>query len=684
MLISNDEVCRGIEHDEFVPFFQPVVTLRTGQLAGFEVLARWHHPAAGILSPDRFIPIAEKNGWIDALTKRLMEKAFEAGKLIPEPLTLAFNISPLQLHDPGLPKRIHSAAEDLGFPLHRVVIEVTESAVVDNVECAQTVAKELKALGCKIALDDFGTGYSSLLHLQSLPFDELKVDRSFVDSMIQRRESRKIVAAVVGLGQSLGLATVAEGIETREQAEMLLWLGCEMGQGWLFGRPAPAEDLPATIAMSREKISLNHSTSLWGDLTGNALPSQRLAHLQAVYDGAPVGLALLDRNLRYVTLNQRLAEMNSAPVDEHLRKTVEEMVPKAFHHFEPFIRRSLEGEVITGVEARRPAGLEQGDRDYLLSYQPVRDEADEVIGVSVAVVDITDRKAAEAALRESEDHFRHMVELNPQIPWVLDADGNATAISPRWEQVTGMSAATAEGRGFLEAIHPEDRTCVEDVIAESTRSGDPIDVECRVLCRNKRWRWIRSRGAARRDPSGKIIRWYGSADDIDDQKKAEEALRRSEEQLKAIFNSVPVAILLAAEPDGRLSLSNPEARRIFRYPAPSRQSIENYAQWGAIRVDGRRLESAEFPLARALRGEKTKIEEALCLRADGTEAWVSLRGAPIVREDGSVQGAVVVVQDIDEIKRERERLLTLAEALIRELKGQTPSARLEAGSLRVL
>lgn len=313
----------------------------------------------------------------------------------------------------------------------------------------------------------------------------------------------------------------------------------------------------------------------------------------------------------------------------------------------------------------------------------MRDEGDEVIGVSVAVVDITDRKAAEAALHESEDHYRHMVELNPQIPWVLDADGGAMAISPRWEQVTGMSAASAEGRGFLEAIHPEDRPGVENVIAESIRSGDAIDVECRILCRNNRWRWIRSRGAARRDPSGKIIRWYGSVDDIDDQKKAEEALRKSEEQLKAIFNAVPVGILLADALDGRLSLSNPEARRIFRYPVSSRHSIENYAQWGAIRVNGRRLESAEYPLARALRGETTRIAEALCLRADGTEAWVSLLGAPIVREDGSLHGAVVVVQDIDEIKRERERLLSLAEALIDELRGEASSARLGPGAPRI-
>ena len=651
MLINVENVRRGLENDEFVPFFQPLVTLRTGELAGFEVLARWHHPSAGIVPPDRFIPVAEQNGLIGALLMGLMQKAFEAAKVIPEPLTLAFNVSPLQLYDLALPKQIQSAADEFAFPLRRVVIEITESAIVHNVERAQITSNELKALGCKIALDDFGTGYSSLLHLQSLPFDELKVDRSFVGSMTERRESRKIVAAVVGLGQNLGLATIAEGIETREQAEMLLWLGCELGQGWFFGRPIPAEDLSATIVMSREKISFNHATSLWGDLAWNGLPSQRLAHLQAVYDGAPVGLALLDRDLRYVTLNQRLADMDSAPVEEHLGKTVADMVPEAFYRFEAFIRRSLAGEVITGVEVRRPAGLGQGERDYLLSYQPVRDEGDEIMGVSVAVADITERKAAEAALRESEDHYRHMVELNPQIPWVLDAEGNAMAISPRWEQVTGMSAATAEGRGFLEAIHPEDRPRVEAVIAESIRSGNSIDVECRILSRDNRWTWVRSRGAARRDPSGKIIRWYGSADDIEDQRKAEDALRKSEKQLNAIFNSVPVGILLADASNGRLVLANPEARRIFRSPAPSGYSVENYAQWGAFQVNGRRLESPEYPLARALCGERTRIEEALCLRGDGTEAWVSILGAPIVREDGSVEGAVVVVQDIDEIKR---------------------------------
>ena len=146
--------------------------------------------------------------------------------MLPDPQWLAINISPHLLRGQALAKRIREAAEAAAFPLNRVAIEITESALVENLEHAQTISRELKGQGCRLAFDDFGTGYSSLLHLPSLPFDELKVDRSFVGSMTERRESRKIVSAIVGLGQSLALETIAEGVETQEQAEMLLLLGC--------------------------------------------------------------------------------------------------------------------------------------------------------------------------------------------------------------------------------------------------------------------------------------------------------------------------------------------------------------------------------------------------------------------------------------------------------------------------
>jgi hypothetical protein len=143
-----------------------------------------------------------------------------------------------------------------GFPLERLTVEITESAFVDNLERAQTIARELKAMGCRLSLDDFGTGSSSLRHLPVMPFDELKIDRSFVASMTHNLPSRKIVAAIVGLGRGLGLIALAEGVETNEQAEILLRLGCERGQGWLYGHPLPAEELRRVIDDAPHKFSM--------------------------------------------------------------------------------------------------------------------------------------------------------------------------------------------------------------------------------------------------------------------------------------------------------------------------------------------------------------------------------------------------------------------------------------------
>jgi EAL domain-containing protein (putative c-di-GMP-specific phosphodiesterase class I) len=379
MLVNLLDVRQALEKEAVVPCFQPIVELRTGNLAGFEVLARWQHPSLGLILPENFISLAEENGLIGELTHQILSKSFLAASGLPEPLSLAVNVSPIQLQYVSLPRQIYHAAWDYSFPLRRLTVEVTESALVNNLERARKIATELKDMGCELALDDFGTGYSSLTHLQALPFSKLKVDRSFVGSMTEKRGSRKIVAAVVGLGHSLGMMTVAEGVETQEQADILLWLGCELAQGWLYGRPLPAEHLPDMIADSPRKLSTQLSTSRDGTMVSSleAMPAQRSAQLQAIYDGAPVGLCFLDKNLRYVSINQRLADLNGAPVVAHIGRTVQEMAPKVFPRVQPFLERALQGEIIVNLEVLKPSP-KRGEPDLTVhsSYYPAFDEAE--------------------------------------------------------------------------------------------------------------------------------------------------------------------------------------------------------------------------------------------------------------------------------------------------------------------
>jgi PAS domain S-box-containing protein len=513
MLQANQDAYQALKHSQFVPFFQPIITLRTGQLAGYEVLARWQHTTEGIIPPDRFIGVAERDGWIDQLTRQVLEKAFAAASAIPHPLTLSINISPFQLWNQGWPEELRALANHAGFSPARLIVEITESALIGNRESAAALVSELKAMGCKLALDDFGTGYSSLHHLQALPFDELKVDRSFVSSMTTNRESRKIVSAVVGLGQSLGLVTVAEGIETQEQAEMMLWLGCELGQGYFYGRPIPAADLAVSILTQRQKL-VTHTSSPWKRISDGNLdvsPSQRLAQLQAVYDGAPVGLAFIDQNLHYVNLNKRLADMNGASVEDHLGSKVSEMIPSLFPYVEPYIRRALHGEAISDVEVQLPDSGET----RLVSYQPALDEAGEVVGVSVATLDITERTRTDEALKQSEAHYRSMVELNPQVLWIMDPQGRNLDVSPRWDKKSGLMMPKSDDHDWLAFVHPEDIQPTVRAMAEFRRKGAPIDVEYRVANSPDTWQWKRSRGSPRFDANGNIICWYGSVQDTE-------------------------------------------------------------------------------------------------------------------------------------------------------------------------
>ena len=241
------ELRQAIETGEIEPYYQPVVALPGRSLIGIEILARWRHPRRGLLAPDAFIAVAEETGLIADLSLRLLRQACLDARDWPTHLTMAINISPQQFQDRWLPERILAILSETGFPPPRLEIEITESALVQDLEATRHILTSLQALGVRIALDDFGTGYSSLYHLRELKFDKLKIDRSYVDAITMSDERATLVDAIIRLGESLGLVTTAEGIETDASLDWLAGQGCSFGQGFLFGAPMTKGDLERLI-----------------------------------------------------------------------------------------------------------------------------------------------------------------------------------------------------------------------------------------------------------------------------------------------------------------------------------------------------------------------------------------------------------------------------------------------------
>ncbi|MEG9503530.1 MAG: EAL domain-containing protein [Methylorubrum extorquens] len=220
--------------------YQPVVGVRSRAIVGFEALLRWHHPVEGAIPPSEFVPLAEETGLIVPIGAWVLRQACAEASLWADPVRIAVNLSPVQFRDPGLVATVREALAFSGLAPHRLELEVTESVLLAASEANVATLHALRDLGVRIAMDDFGTGYCSLSYLQKFPFDKIKIDRSFVSRLGEDPHSTAIVQAVIGLGASLGIVTVAEGVETEVQFAHLRAEGCEEVQGYLFGRPIPA------------------------------------------------------------------------------------------------------------------------------------------------------------------------------------------------------------------------------------------------------------------------------------------------------------------------------------------------------------------------------------------------------------------------------------------------------------
>ncbi len=232
----------AVNRDNLFLHYQPQIAIASNETIGFEALVRWHCPKRGPVSPGVFIPIAEESSLIIPLGERILRDACREAASWPRRLNVAVNISPVQFHHGDLPNLVHSILLETGLAPGRLELEITEGVLIDDFSRAVSILRKLKSLGVQIAMDDFGSGYSSLSYLHAFPFDKIKIDRTFVGDLETNRHSMAIVHAVVGLGLSLGVPTLAEGVETEAQRAFLVREGCDELQGYLTGRPRPIDD----------------------------------------------------------------------------------------------------------------------------------------------------------------------------------------------------------------------------------------------------------------------------------------------------------------------------------------------------------------------------------------------------------------------------------------------------------
>jgi diguanylate cyclase (GGDEF)-like protein len=246
-VVLENSLRKAIERDELVIYYQPQVSLKTGEITALEALVRWEHPELGLVLPGKFIPIAEESDLIIPLGEKVIwaacrqNKAWQDAGL--EPVPIAINLSARQFHEKSLPDMIAEVLEETGLSPHYLTVEITESSTMHDVDYTTSTLNTLKEMGIKIALDDFGTGYSSLAYLKRFPLDMLKIDRTFIKDVPEDREDAAIISAIVALAHSLQHKVIAEGVETQEQLTFLKSLDCDEMQGFYVSRPVPATEV---------------------------------------------------------------------------------------------------------------------------------------------------------------------------------------------------------------------------------------------------------------------------------------------------------------------------------------------------------------------------------------------------------------------------------------------------------
>lgn len=475
------ELDKAIDQDQLFLHYQPKINLNTGKIVGVEALIRWEHPEWGLIPPGTFIPIAEETGLIIPIGEWALNVACKQNKIWQErgfKTVVSVNLSAIQFSQPNLIDTIEAVLQKTGLEPHFLEIEITESMTAD-IESTILMLQHLKKIGVRISIDDFGTGFSSLSYLNYFPVDILKIDQSFIRKLHNNPNDETIVKAIISMAHNLNLKVVAEGIETKEQLVFLQQHLCDEGQGFFLSKPLLANDLEQKRSRIEQIVEDN---GIPGDLNEKLwmkefyeIAKRELQDTVRLQQGMIFKFKKINNRYIHTLCDGELLYRFGMIPSQVIGKSLEEFLPhENALEKTSFYNRSWEGEEFVTYED------EVNGICYLANLRPLK-KGGEVVEVIGSCIDITARKKAEKALKESEFKYRLIADNMTDIIMLLDINGKILYSSPSLANIIGYPLRSFVGDSSFDLIHPEDKQSVILGFQQVIDTITPAKIEAHFL-----------------------------------------------------------------------------------------------------------------------------------------------------------------------------------------------------------
>ncbi|MBS4174244.1 EAL domain-containing protein [Bacillus sp. FJAT-49736] len=524
----KNELRNALEREELFLLYQPKLCLSSGKIVGVEALLRWKHPEKGVITPDEFIPLAEDTGLILPIGEWVLRTACMQNKIWQKaglpPIVISVNLSVRQFYQPNLTEMVRNIIEETGLQPEFLELEVTESMLMD-IQHGITVLKKLRGLGVKVSLDDFGTGYSSLLHLKELPINKLKIDQSFIKNCTEDSDDATIVKTIIAMAHQLKLTVVAEGIETIEHLVLLQRNVCNEGQGYLFSKPIPPDEIVQRYEEIEQFIAQNGipkelSNQKWME---EALQIARQELVDTIRNQQGMIFKFIKKEDKFIHTiwdGELLNRMGLLP-EQIIGKELADFLPDniAAEMIE-FYQRAWDGEDKVSFES------EINGIYYIASLRPIQ-RGGQVVEVIGSGIDITEKRNVEKALKQSEFTHRLIAENMKDLVSVCDVNGRITYASPSHKIVLGFSPELNNDNLDYDWVHLDDIPLLQQRFTQIISSKKPGQIEFRVKHVNGHWMHIEAQLNPVLGEHGEVDYFVVVGRDISERKKTDEFIQKT-------------------------------------------------------------------------------------------------------------------------------------------------------------